>query len=104
MSEWVRLCAVTEAPQVDGVMEVEAAGVAVCLARVGGSLHAMDNWCPHRRGPLGQGWVEGSAVVCPWHSWAFDCTTGEVEPPDGPGRVTVFAVKEEGGDVLVRLG
>lgn len=102
MSRWVRLCSVGEAPGRDQVMEAEAAGVAVCLANVGGELSALDNWCPHRRGPLGQGWVEGKAVVCPWHSWAFDARTGVAEYPENE-RVTVFGVKTEGEDVLVDL-
>jgi nitrite reductase (NADH) small subunit len=104
MSAWVRLCAVADAPAEGNVMEAEAAGVAVCLARIDGSLHALDNWCPHRRGPLGQGWVEGRAVVCPWHSWAFDCETGLVSPPDGPAKVDLFPVREDGESIMVMLG
>ena len=73
MADWVRLCGAADAPAEGNVMEAEASGVAVCLARIGGELAALDNWCPHRRGPLGQGWVEDGAVICPWHSWAFDC-------------------------------
>ncbi len=83
-------------------MEAEAEGVALCLARVGGEFRALDNWCPHRRGPLGQGWIEGGAVVCPWHSWAFDAKTGVAEYPAGE-RVQVFGVKVEGGHVLMEL-
>jgi nitrite reductase (NADH) small subunit len=83
-------------------MEADAHGVAICLARVGGELSALDNWCPHRRGPLGQGWLEGKAVVCPWHSWTFDLTTGEAEYPVSE-RVAVFPVRVEGEDVLVDL-
>jgi nitrite reductase (NADH) small subunit len=104
MSEWVRLCGVGYAPSEGNVAEAEAEGVAVCLARVGGKLHALDNWCPHRRGPLGQGWVEGNAVVCPWHSWSFDCESGRLLEPDGAGKVDVFPVKVEGEDVLVKMG
>ena len=103
MSAWVRLCGVAEAPAEGNVMEAEAAGVAVCLARVKGKLAAMDNWCPHRRGPLGQGWVEGNGVVCPWHSWTFDVETGEAEYPEGE-RVAVYPVRVEGEDVLVDVG
>ena len=65
-----------------------------------GELCALDNWCPHRRGPLGQGWIEGNAVVCPWHSWAFDLKTGVAEYPEKE-RVTVFELKVEGDEVLV---
>ena len=103
MAEWVRLCGAGEAPAEGSVMEAEAKGVAICLARIHGELSALDNWCPHRRGPLGQGWVEGETVVCPWHSWAFDTKTGDVLPPDR-GHVDVFPVRIEGDDVLIDLG
>ncbi len=102
MAEWVRLCAAHEAPVPGGVMEAEVNGVAVCLANVEGKLSALDNWCPHRRGPLGQGWVEGNAVVCPWHSWLFNVETGIAEPPE-KAKVDVFPVKVEGNEVLIEL-
>ena len=91
-----------EAPAVGSVMEADAAGVAVCLANIGGELSALDNWCPHRRGPLGQGWVEGEAVVCPWHSWTFSVKTGQAEYPVHE-KVDVFPVRIEGEDVLVDI-
>ncbi len=102
MAQWVRLCGAAEAPADGQVGEFEANGRAICLARVKGALAAVDNLCPHRQGPLGQGWIEGHAVVCPWHSWAFDLTTGVSEYPENE-RVQVFAVKLEGDAVLVEL-
>jgi nitrite reductase (NADH) small subunit len=102
MEQWVRLCGLGDAPAEGTVMEAEADGVAVCLARIGGELSAVDNWCPHRRGPLGQGWVEGNAVVCPWHSWTFDVRTGEAEFPVKE-HIAVFPLRLEGEDVLIDL-
>lgn len=102
MAQWVRLCGLAEAPTLDSVMEVEIEGVAVCLANVNGELSALGNVCPHRQGPLGQGWVEGSAVVCPWHAWVFDVKTGVAAAPDR-GRVEIFPLRVEGGDVLAEL-
>jgi nitrite reductase (NADH) small subunit len=84
------------------VAEAEVQGVAVCLANVNGTLSALDNVCPHRQGPLGQGWLEGEAVVCPWHSWTFSLKTGLSEYPVHE-RVDVFAVRVEGEDVMVNL-
>ena len=103
MAEWVRLCAVKEAPAEGAVAEFDVQGTGVCLAKVGGEFAAVDNLCPHRQGPLGQGWIEGGAVVCPWHSWTFDLKTGEAEFPVNE-RVKVFPVKVEGGDLLVEIG
>ena len=102
MPHWVKVCSAAEAPDEGNVIEAEAEGVSVCLARVNGHLAALDNWCPHRRGPLGQGWIEGGAVVCPWHSWAFDLTTGVALPPDR-AQVDVLEVRLEGDDVLVNI-
>ncbi len=103
MAEWVRLCSVGEIPAEGQVTEAAAKGVAICLANIGGELAAVDNLCPHRHGPLGQGWVEGESVVCPWHSWTFNMRTGEAEYPVHE-RVAVVPVKIEGADVLVELG
>ncbi len=100
---WVRLCGVQQAPQPGQVVEAEVHGVSVCLANVDGRLAALDNLCPHRQGPLGQGWLEGDAVVCPWHSWAFSTLTGEAAPPER-AKVDLFPVRVEGADVLVDLG
>ena len=102
MAQWVRLCGVAEAPAPGKVMEAEVEGVGVCLANVNGELSALDNWCPHRRGPLGQGWIEGEAVVCPWHSWAFHAKTGEAEYPENE-RVAVFPLKVKDDTVLIDI-
>jgi nitrite reductase (NADH) small subunit len=100
MANWVRLCGVNEAPAEGAVNEQRAGEFEVCLARAGGELRALDNLCPHRRGPLGQGWIEGNAVVCPWHSWAFDLNTGLADYPPGE-KVGVFALRIEGEDLLI---
>lgn len=84
------------------VAEAEVEGVAICLANVNGELSALDNVCPHRQGPLGQGWIEGRSVVCPWHSWTFDVKTGLAEYPVHE-RVDVFPLRVEGQDVLVDI-
>lgn len=102
MSEWVRLCALEELPAPGNLREVEVEGRTLCVANIEGTLHAMDNLCPHRQGPLGQGWIEGYTAVCPWHAWAFDCRTGIAEEPE-QGQVKVFPVRTEDGTVLVDL-
>jgi nitrite reductase (NADH) small subunit len=84
------------------VAEAEVDGVTVCLANVNGELSAVDNICPHRHGPLGQGWLEGESVVCPWHSGTFHVKTGLSGYPVHE-RVDVFPLRVEGEDVLVDI-
>ncbi len=102
MAQWVRLCGVGDAPTEGMVCEQQAGEFEICLARINGELKAVDNLCPHRRGPLGQGWIEGNAVVCPWHSWAFDLSTGLADYPAGE-KVGVFPLRTEGDDLLVDI-
>ena len=101
MGEWVRLCGQGEAPGEGEVREMAAGGRAVCVARHEGQLHALDNVCPHRQGPLGEGWLEGGAVLCPWHAWAFDLHTGEASAERS--RVDVFALREREDFVEIEL-
>ena len=102
MAEWTTLCAVDEAPRPGDVREVDIGGRTLCFANVEGTLRALDNLCPHRDGPLGQGWIEGETVVCPWHAWAFDCRTGIAEAPER-AQVKVYPVQIANGLVLVDL-
>jgi nitrite reductase (NADH) small subunit len=102
MSHWVQLCPLSQAPAEGQVMEAEVDNVSVCLARHKGTLSALNNWCPHRRGPLGQGWIEGDAVICPWHAWAFNLETGIADPPER-AIVNVFPIRVENEQVLVEL-
>ena len=62
----------------------------------------MENVCPHRGGPLGQGMVEGSKIVCPWHGWAWDTQTGAAVQ-NSQMKVAVYPLKIENGNVLVEI-
>ncbi|GAB4557230.1 MAG: hypothetical protein Tsb0020_01180 [Haliangiales bacterium] len=41
-----------------------------------GSLHAIDNRCPHEGYPLSTGRVEGDVLTCEWHNWKFRLCDG----------------------------
>lgn len=79
---------------------VEVDGEQVALFNVGGEFFAIHNTCPHRGGPLGEGFLEGEVVTCPWHGWRFNVKNGvnDVMPNF---KVHSYQVKIEGDDVLV---
>jgi len=81
---------------------VEVGGHEVALFNVNGTFYALNNVCPHRGGPLGEGFLEGEIVTCPWHGWKFDVTTG-VSPENPRAKVASFPVKVEGEDLYVEL-
>jgi nitrite reductase/ring-hydroxylating ferredoxin subunit len=97
----MRVAAVETLPPGEGRV-VDAGGKAVALFNVDGALYALDNACPHRGGPLGEGDLAGPVVSCPWHAWRWDVTTG-VNVNNPAVRTACFPVSVEGGDVFVEL-
>jgi nitrite reductase/ring-hydroxylating ferredoxin subunit len=97
----VKLGAAADVPPGEGRV-VDAAGRTLAVFNVDGTFFAIDNACPHRGGPLGEGDVDGRVVACPWHGWRWDVTTGgSVNNP--AVKVACFAVRAERGDLLVDL-
>jgi nitrite reductase (NADH) small subunit len=69
----------------------------ILIWKVGDRIAACDSACPHAGGPLEDGYLHDTTLVCPWHGWAFDLATGS-ENDDGLKR---FPVKVENGAVWV---
>jgi nitrite reductase (NADH) small subunit len=102
MTDFQRLTSVSELPPVGEAREVLCQGRLLCIANSDGQLSAMNNVCPHRGGPLGQGIVEDGKIICPWHAWAFDAKTG-VASHTSSVKIDVYEIKVEGDDVLIKL-
>jgi nitrite reductase (NADH) small subunit len=64
-------------------------------------FYALDDHCPHRSGPLSEGWVTNYKVSCPWHQWEFNLKNGECETIPGT-RVACFEVEVRGGDLWIK--
>lgn len=83
-----------------GVVAVRHGDAEVAVCNVEGALYAVDNRCPHRGGPLAMGALHGKQLVCPWHAWEFDCTTGVC---DFNAEVVLrrYPVQVSGDEILV---
>jgi nitrite reductase/ring-hydroxylating ferredoxin subunit/uncharacterized membrane protein len=81
---------------------VEVGRVPVLLRRHRGKIEAVEAWCPHAGGPLGEGDIEGDEVTCPWHGSRFCLRDGR--PTQGPASAPLrtFEVREAGGRILVK--
>jgi nitrite reductase/ring-hydroxylating ferredoxin subunit len=63
----------------DGEMKgVSVGGQDILLARVDNRYYAADSYCPHLRGNLLRGKLEGTIVSCPLQGSRFDLATGKV--------------------------
>ena len=127
---FVRVAGTADVPP-GTMKHVEPAGIELVLVNAGGTVYALADRCAHMNAPLSMGVLDGNAIVCPLHFSRFDVKTGkkisgpvmggslpgaEKLPPESQamlGRMMeimkpvkthdqqVFAVKIEGGNILV---
>jgi nitrite reductase (NADH) small subunit/3-phenylpropionate/trans-cinnamate dioxygenase ferredoxin subunit len=101
MGEFIKATPTSEIPNNQSKI-CELKGKQVAIFNIEGQFCAIENVCPHRGGPVGEGDLEGKVVTCPWHGWQFDVTTG-VSPVNPAAKVKKFNCKVEGADILVEV-
>ena len=79
--------------------EVGGEQVAVFRKR-DGSLRALSAVCPHKGGPIADGQIDGSIVLCPLHMNAFELSTGCSTTGQEPLRSWQVEVDDAGEIVL----
>lgn len=67
-----------------------------------GEVYAIDGVCPHKNGPLADGMLIGSQVVCPLHAFRYDGKTGECDQP-GECRIEAYPTEVQNGTVFVTI-
>ena len=99
---------------------VNVGGRALVLVRAGERIHAARDVCPHQGARLSDGVVSGTplackpgddvqygrygeVLVCPWHGWEYDLTTGRGLADPENVRIATYPVTVAGGRVLVAM-
>ncbi len=60
-------------------LAVRVGDIPIALFNVSGTVHAIENVCPHAGAALDRGARTGPCreiVICPFHGWRFDVRTG----------------------------
>ncbi|HTV90706.1 MAG TPA: Rieske 2Fe-2S domain-containing protein [Stellaceae bacterium] len=97
---FVKVAAASEIP--DGEMKIVCGGLVV-IAHAAGGFHAFGNICPHAEGPLGEGFLDGLVVECPWHNGQWDITTGKGLTAFATADIALFELRVVGDDIEVKL-
>lgn len=65
---------------------VHLKGQRVAVYNFAGKFYATQDECTHVDGPLSEGEMRGSQIICPWHASCFDVRDGSVQcgPADEP--------------------
>ena len=98
---FVKVASLSDLPP-GNTMQVDIGEETIAICNVDGEIHVLEGICPHAGGPLGQGALHGKMLVCPWHAWEYDCTTGKHDRNENY-CVAKLTSKVEDGDILVEL-
>ena len=99
----VNLGPATKIPHGEGrVFQIGPSAIAVFRTR-SGNVFATDPTCPHKGGPLADGMVGESKVICPLHAFVFDLASGECSGQSCGAVKTYPAKVSEAGDILIGI-
>ena len=80
---------------------VDVEGVAVCVARIGDEVFAVEDTCTHSEAALSEGEITGTKIECWLHGAEFDLRTGEALTPPATSALKTFKVEVNGNQVVV---
>ena len=101
---WIRVASCESIPPREG----RAALIGdreIAIFNLGDRFLATDNRCPHQGGPLCDGIVTGSSVVCPLHTWKVNLASGSVERPATAKDhcVVTYPIRVDEGVIVIQL-
>jgi 3-phenylpropionate/trans-cinnamate dioxygenase ferredoxin subunit len=77
-------------------------GRSIVLLNIEGTLHAIDNACPHNGASIANGKLEGNILRCPAHGMRIDLTADSAPRP-GCLRAKSFPVTVANGRLMVQI-
>ena len=80
---------------------IDVDGVAVCVARLGDEVFAVEDTCTHSEASLSEGEITGTKIECWLHGAEFDLRTGEALTPPATAALKTFKVEVNGNQVVV---
>lgn len=102
IKKWYRITEIENIPFM-GSRKVEISEIEIAIFKTrDGSIFAINNICPHKKGKLSDGLVHDKQVTCPLHNWEIDLSSGEALGNDS-GCTGVYETKIEDGIVYLNI-
>ncbi len=99
---WKEICPLTDIPKLGSrVVRTSTKEIGVFRTETD-NVFAINNLCPHKKGPLSQGIVFGETVQCPLHNWRISLVSGKAEEPD-EGEESCYPTKIGNGIVFLEV-
>ena len=102
-NSWIPIAHCQDIPLREG-RAVNVGNREIAIFNLGDRFLAVENRCPHKGGPLADGIVSGTAVVCPLHAWKMSLETGKgVNGPSASSCIKTYHTCVKDGIVLLQL-
>ena len=98
--DWRRVASAADFPTND-MRRVVVNGQPITLYNLDGEFFATHDICTHELASLADGYLDGDVIECPLHQGCFNIKTGKALSAPVTEDIATYAVKVEGGDVLV---
>lgn len=85
-----------------GIKKIKVAGKNICLIQYEKQLYALGAVCPHAGADLSQGWCSDGQLICPYHRYAYDLSTGRGAPGQND-YVNTYAVEIRSDGIYVEV-
>jgi 3-phenylpropionate/trans-cinnamate dioxygenase ferredoxin component len=82
---------------------VELGGKSIVLFNLAGKLFAIGDICSHDNGPVGDGEIEETEIICPRHGGRFDIRTGKATSLPAIMDIPAYPVRVVNGMVEVGI-
>jgi nitrite reductase (NADH) small subunit len=102
LMNWISIGTITDIPRRGARCVNTPMGKIAVFRTADDQVFAVDDHCPHKKGPLSQGIVHGTSVTCPLHNWVISLETGEAQGQD-VGKTRKIPLKLEGETILIGL-
>jgi nitrite reductase/ring-hydroxylating ferredoxin subunit len=83
-----------------GIATAVAEGQEIVILKQDDGYRAVDRWCPHEEGDMGEGMMYGKNIKCPVHGYIFDLAIGQCIN-QFTMSIAVYAVAVDGDDLLL---
>jgi 3-phenylpropionate/trans-cinnamate dioxygenase ferredoxin component len=100
--EFYEIAAVGDLP-VGERLFIEAAGKSIVIFNLAGNFFAIGDVCTHDNGPVGDGEIEETEIICPRHGGRFDIRTGKATSLPAVKDIPSYPVRVVEGMIEIGL-
>jgi len=100
--EFLEIAPASELPNGERLF-VELGDKPIVIFNIAGQYFAIGDICTHDDGPLGDGVLEGTNIVCPRHGAEFDVRTGQAMQMPAVVDIPAYPVQIRDGNIFVGI-